>query len=134
MYGQTRIFEWYAACAMVAWAICLVLPGDALSAPQFRVLREQWGGESRHIILMGFIGAVWCAALWVNGDRQRSPFIRAFCCVIGASVWAEIATGIYLASHTAGYISTGFFTYGLMAGFCLFCARRAIGDARLLNS
>lgn len=134
MYGQTRIFEWFAALALVCWAIALALPGDALSAPQFAVLRDQWGGEPRHTILMGFVGSLWCAALWVNGDRRRSPFIRAFCCIVGASVWAEISTGILLASSAAGYVSTGFFVYGLMAGFCLFCCARAVGDARLLRS
>ena len=85
---------------MVAWAIGLMLPGDPLSLPQYRLLGELapepvWAAWSLSM------GSVRMVALYINGSWRRTPLIRAFCSILGM-IWWSVLGFMFVASAQAG--------------------------------
>jgi hypothetical protein len=98
--SQTRSVEWLLASMMVAWGAGLLLPGDTLSLPQYRLLaaiasEPLWASWSLSM------GAVRMVALYVNGSWRRTPLIRAFCAILGMAWWLVLGF-MFVAAAEAG--------------------------------
>src|ERR1043166_7395273 len=98
MLTQTRSVEWMLAAMMLAWGIGLMLPGDTMTLPQYRLLGALapdpvWAAWSISI------GTVRIVALYVNGAWRRTPLIRAPGAIVGMIWWTVLG---YLFAVAAG--------------------------------
>ena len=86
MSTHNRSVEWLLAGLMLAWGIGLMLPGEALALPQYRLLlviapEPVWAAWSVSV------GSVRIIALYINGSYFRTPLIRVVCAIMGLIWW-----------------------------------------------
>ncbi len=96
-YSKTRSVEWLLAAMMVAWGLGLLLPGNTMELPAYRLLgaiapESVWSAWSLSI------GAVRMAALYINGSYRRTPLIRATCSLLGAMWWVVLGYCFFTAA------------------------------------
>jgi hypothetical protein len=137
---EDRAIEWFAALVMLWFGANMAMPGDMLASPRFRGF-QQWAFSEGAwaAILIGFALAR-LVALYVNGRRPKTPYIRVICAVVGFLVYAWIAQGLAapLTEATAAKswmqlqseIGPGWGVYQLLAFFELFSIYRAMKDSR----
>lgn len=84
--SQTRSVEWLLASMMVAWGVGLMLPGDTMSLPQYRML----GAIAPEYVWAAWsvsMGAVRLVALYINGSWRRTPLFRVTGAGLGLIWW-----------------------------------------------
>lgn len=112
---QTRSVEWMLAAMMLAWGIGLMLPGDTMSLPQYRMLgaiapETVWAAWSISI------GTVRIIALYVNGAWRRTPLIRAFGAILGI-VWWLVLGFLFAAAAGNGPLPADLWWFAVFIGF-----------------
>jgi hypothetical protein len=113
--SQTRSVEWLLACMMVAWGIGLLLPGDTMSLPQFRMLGVI-APEPVWAVWSISMGAVRVAALYINGSWRRTPLLR----VLGASfglIWWLVLGFLFKTSADGGPVPAGLLWFPVFIAF-----------------
>lgn len=88
-YHQTRSVEWLLASMMVAWGIGLLLPGNSMELPAYRLLgaiapEPVWAAWSISIGLLRML------ALYINGSWRKTPLVRAVSSLFGAFWWVVL--------------------------------------------
>lgn len=126
-----RLFEWYAASYLLAFGWLVVSAGGILTPRGFGALVGTGLTEDLLGLATAGFGGVWMAALYINGNWRRTPFLRLACAAFGAGLWSAIAFGSTGAGE-AQQISTGTATYGLVALFTIIAASR-IGHDIAIN-
>jgi hypothetical protein len=121
-----RLTEWLFALMMITWGCWLLNPAwETFRAPQYAALREiageaVWGAWSISI------GAIRCAALYVNGAHRRTPAVRAICAGLGA-IWWLVLSFLFLSAPVANP-AAGFSWYPVFIVFEFACVWRSARD------
>lgn len=108
---RERAPEWVLAFIQSGWGATLLLPGDTFDRPFFRPLAAiasegAWGAA------VFAAGIIRLAALYINGSRRETPFVRQMCSLVGMLIWAMLTMG----AMTAEWRSPAVFNYlGLFA-------------------
>lgn len=112
---QTRSVEWLLACMMVAWGIGLMLPGDTMEIPRYRLLgaiMPDYGWAAWSIA----IGGVRMVALYINGAWRRTPLVRAVCAMLGL-IWWIVLGFLFSAGADPGAPTPGLLWFPVFIGF-----------------
>lgn len=124
--SQTRSVEWLLAALMVAWGVGLMLPGDSMSLPQYKllaVLAPEYVWSSWSIS----IGLIRIVALYVNGSWKRTPLIRSTCAGFGIIWWLVL---IFLfKGATDGPVPAGLMFYPVFIAFEGYSVYRGARDS-----
>jgi len=112
---------------MLAWGIGLLLPGDTLTLPQYRLLGEiapepVWAAWSV------CVGGLRLVALYINGSWRRTPLIRSSCSIFGM-IWWTLLMVLFLGSRTAGPIGAGMLWFPIFILFEGYSAYRSARDS-----
>lgn len=123
---QTRSVEWLLASMMVAWGIGLLLPGNTMLLPQYRLLAEQapefvWASWSLAIGGLRFV------ALYINGSWRRTPLIRSGCAILGI-IWWLMLWVLFMTANT-GPMPAGLLWFPVLIGFEGYSAFRSARDS-----
>lgn len=91
-----RALEWYLSILDILYGVMLLYPGDSLSHTIYEHLltvfqEEVWGS------LFVVKGLSHAAALYINGRRWWTPWIRAGSCTVSAVFWSTLL-GILLSN------------------------------------
>ena len=124
--SQTRSVEWLLAALMVAWGLGLMLPGDTMGLPQYRLLAAiapelVWASWSISV------GGLRIVALYVNGSWKRTPLIRASCAAFGMMWW--LILGYLFQSATNGAAPAGLMFYPVFIAFEGYSVYRGARDS-----
>jgi hypothetical protein len=132
IYGghQERLFEWFSALAMIGWSVVLAAPGNTFSQASFAGFADRGITEVGLAGVLGLIGGARIVALYINGRRPQTPYVRMAGALLGAILWGQIAWMLGQVVTVTGIFSTGAMTYGLMAFFDTLCIARAAYDSR----
>lgn len=104
--SQTRSVEWLLASMMVAWGVGLMLPGDTMSLPQYRLL----GAIAPEYVWAAWsvsIGGIRVLALYINGSWRRTPLFRVAGASLGMIWWLVLGFLFKAAADGSGAISAG---------------------------
>lgn len=131
---KQRGLEWLAAAVMLSWGITLAWTGDTLDSPDFSEFHRFGLTESFWAAAFGMAGSARIAALYINGRRPKTPYIRIACALLGALSWSQIAWLFYRASIANGLpLGTGPAVYLLLAFAEIYSMFEAAHDARYYN-
>ncbi len=127
-----RSIEWLSSLFMINWAFVLALPGNTLAtSPAFSEFARYHLTEPKLAAIMGGIGCMRAAALYINGRWPRTPVLRMIGSLFSSLIWGQIACLQAMGSVAeTGAISTGAGVYGLLACAEILCVYRAAFDAR----
>jgi len=114
--SQTRSVEWLLASMMVAWGVGLMLPGDTMLLPQYRLLaaiapEPVWAAWS---LSMGSIRII---ALYVNGSWRRTPLLRVMGATLGLIWWLVLGFLFKSAADGSGALPAGLMWFPVFIGF-----------------
>ena len=89
---RERAPEWVLAFIQFGWGFTLLLPGASFDRPFFLPLaavapEEAWG------TVLALAGMTRFAALYINGSRTQTPFVRQICSMAGMLIWAFLTMG-----------------------------------------
>lgn len=123
---QTRSVEWLLASMMFAWGIGLLLPGNTMSLPQYRLLSNLapefvWAAWSLSIGGLRFV------ALYINGSWRRTPLIRSACAIFGL-IWWLLLCVLFMTANT-GPMPAGLLWFPVFIAFEGYSAFRSARDS-----
>ena len=113
---------------MLAWGMGLMLPGDSMSLPQYRLLKELapepvWAAWSLGIGGLRFI------ALYINGHWRKTPLIRMSCAILGMVWWVILGFLFINAAEPGRPFTAGLLWFPVFILFEGYSAIRSAGDA-----
>jgi hypothetical protein len=127
-----RATEWLTSLVLLGFAGALALPGDTMQSTGFAAFRAVGLDEASIVMVLTLVAGGRLTALYINGNWQRTPELRAAGAVVGAVIFGFLAFAFgwpYLAGF--GNASTGASTYSVLALFDILAAYRSGADARL---
>jgi len=107
-----RRIEWWFARVTLCFGAFLLHPERSMDSLAFVQLRS-WAPESYWGVLYAATGATHCVALWINGRRWWTPFVRCVIAAINFAVYLVFAAGFW----TVDPWTTGVFFYGLAMSY-----------------
>lgn len=119
-----RALEWWLASYTTFFGIMLALPSVSMGTAAFDIIIS-WADEDEWGLFFGLVGIFHLAALWINGRRWWTPFVRTVACSITMAAFTMLA----FAFGVKSLATTAVFTYGAIATASLFCVYRAVKDA-----
>jgi hypothetical protein len=120
-----RSTEWMLACMKVSWGFILLSPNNMFETNPYLKGLEQIAPQNIWGLVALILGSIHLSALWINGTRQKTPHLRAFCSGFGALFWFQVTLGIY----NTGLISPGWAVYPYLFAFSVYNVVRAMSDA-----
>jgi len=107
-YAEGRVFEWCMGVAMLAVGIeALIWPSTSKADG---LLLSILSPISITLIMLA-LGWARCAALMLNGQimfhYELGPWVRAFCGIFSAPIWAQFVMELVQTSIVRGYPSPG---------------------------
>mgnify|MGYP003145611113 FL=1 len=132
---QGRATEWLCSLVLLFFAVCLALPGNTLtSSSGFRAFLSMGLDEASIATPMALIAALRLSALHINGNWERSPYLRMAGSMFGSAIFATLAMAFFWPTLAYGSpLSSGVFTYLLLALFDGLSAYRSGADARMVQ-
>lgn len=129
---RNRMFEWLMASSMIWMAITMFAPGNSLGAGAFRNYHlsetfEMWAG-----IVIGGVGLLRIAALYLNGRWPvYGPICRVVAASIGATIWCVLLSTLLLNSIIDNVMSLGIPLYAHLLIGELVSVRRSSIDSHV---
>jgi hypothetical protein len=104
---RERAPEWALAFIQAGWGGTLLLPGPTFDRPFFEPLaaiapETSWG------LVVFMLGLARLAALYINGSRRETPFVRQVASLAGMLVWAMLT----MSAMALTWRSPAVFNYG----------------------
>ncbi|MCC8968184.1 hypothetical protein H8A95_39245 [Bradyrhizobium sp. Pear76] len=126
---QNRLFELATSWMMIALSVHILAWPDSIRASVFRFIL-QVTGPTWMVIFFGAGGVLRLAALVANGSwPYYGPKLRACGAFIGASVWAQMCTSLFLyQADTGNPPSPGIWVYLVLSMVELIAMCRALVD------
>ncbi len=128
-FGQ-RATEWLFAVFLLGWSATLfAYPSmfDGPAAVQFVGLKHTFA-QPVWAFGCGFMAVARLIALYINGARRSTPFVRMGMAFVSCFFWYQIALGLFL----SGVPTTGWAMYPAILLFEMYNTFRAASDARLV--
>jgi len=129
-----RALEWLTSSVLLAFAVILAMPGNTLAiSPSFGGFVASGLDEASISMPLSLIASMRMAGLWINGNWQRSPFLRLFGAIFGAGTFAALAMMFAMPffSGAQDALSTGVGAYAVLAAFDMLAAYRSGADVGL---
>ena len=121
-FGERKIEYWWAA-QTTGFGLWLSHPAGTLDSPAFAIL-TRWLPEYQWALLFTITGMVHLAALFINGRRWWTPFVRAGATSINALSYAGFAAGFAMLDPMTSAVYTYGFSYGGVAAVCIYSAMK----------
>lgn len=123
-----RLGEWLAAAILASIGFILfafphMFEDDA--APQFVTLARMFPQQLWAFVFF-LLGATRLVALWINGRKTITPYIRMAMAFISCFVWYQFALGFLL----SGVATTGLAVYPWLLALDIYNVFRSSADAR----
>ena len=129
--SKNRLFEWVMALALLWMGIQQAVWPASISTSKFSFMLDVIGSGRLTIYLL-IVGAVRCAALYINSTLPiLSSRVRAITATMGSLIWLQMALSLVIAQHTVGQPpspSVPLYTMLFLAE--LYSTYRAAADAR----
>lgn len=92
-----RLGEWFSSFNLISIALLMYgAPKMFESNPLYFAGLSTFGGQPFWGFICGLFGIVRVAALWVNGRKPITPFIRMALAFFSCFVWYQLAIGLFL--------------------------------------
>lgn len=126
---ENRLFELATSGMMIALSAHILILPNSIQASDFRLIL-QLVEASYLAVFFGIGGILRFAALVANGSWPfYGPKLRAGCAFVGASVWAQMCTSLFLyQANTGNPTSPGIWVYLVLTIVELIAMCRALVD------
>jgi len=134
MNANGRLFEWVSSLMMLGIAIVIGINPQTVKVGGFYLMTNIGLTAPMLGVLTTFVACARIAALVANGIWPAwGPRARAAAALIGAALWAQMASALAAWSSQGGYISIGVPVYLCLTLGELISCYRAATDVRFRN-
>lgn len=126
----TRATEWLFATFLVGWALLLFAVPSMFEGPvaaQFIALKATFNQQT-WAFGCAVVGLTRLVALYINGSRRSTPYVRMLFAFLSCFFWYQISLGLFV----SGIPTTGWAIYPVILLFEMYNVFRAASDARLV--
>lgn len=122
-----RLGEWLASLILVSLALLLLCATKLfMMQPTYFSVMSQLGSQVQWGFVFGVFGWVRIAALYINGRRPITPYIRMILAFLSCFIWFELALSL-LASGVPGF---GWAIFPWLLALDMYNVFRSSADAR----
>ena len=121
-FGERKIEYWYCA-QTVGFGLWLSHPAGTLDSPAFHTL-TRWMPEHQWALLFLLTGMLHGTALFINGRRAWTPFVRLIATAVNALTYAAFACGFAMLDPMTSAVYTYGLAFGGAALICIFSAAK----------
>jgi len=122
-----RLGEWLASLILVSLATLLLCATKLfMVSPQYFAVMQQIASQPQWGFIFGLFGWVRIAALWINGRKPITPYIRMILAFLSCFVWFEVALSLF-ASGVPGF---GWAIFPWLLALDMYNVFRSSADAR----
>ena len=124
-----RLGEWFASLILVSLAILFFgAPGLFDTSPGYFAVMRQFGTEPAWGLGFLLIGGIRIAALWVNGRKRITPYIRMGLAFLACFVWFQIVMSLFV----SGVPGLGWAVFPWLMALDMYNVFRSSADARIV--
>jgi hypothetical protein len=122
-----RLGEWLASFVLLSLAVLFFgAPGLFDTSPAYFATMRQFGSEPAWGLAFLLIGGIRLAALYVNGRKRITPYIRMTLAFIACFVWFQIVMSLFV----SGVPGLGWAVFPWLMALDMFNVFRSSADAR----
>ncbi|WLJ71243.1 hypothetical protein [Sphingomonas phage Birtae] len=124
-----KLGEWLASLILVSLAVLFFgSPGLFSTSPGYFAVMGQFGPETAWGLAFLLIGGIRLAALYVNGRKRITPYIRMMLAFIACFVWFQIVMSLFV----SGVPGLGWAVFPWLLALDMYNVFRSAADARLV--
>lgn len=124
-----RLGEWFASLILVSLAILFIgAPRLFDTSPSYFAVMRQFGNEGLWGLGFLLIGGIRLIALWINGRKSITPYIRMGLSFLACFVWFQIVMSLFV----SGVPGLGWAVFPWLMALDMYNVFRSSADARIV--